>query len=743
MKRALPSMLFICIFILSSVNPLHGYAMQSSSPELTKVIYDDALATGWDNWSWAQVDLANSTPVHSGTHSVAVTFGGWQGLYLHKAGLDTLGTTHLRFFIHGGTSGGQQMNVFMNLDVNGQDQNGPAVSVPPPPANNWAEVQIPLSQLNPTNATITGITWQSSTSGTQPRMYFDDIALESAESPDGPQLSQGSLTPRSAPADGLTTLLVRAKVTDPQGAADIASVTLDASKLGRGTVLLKDDGRSNDGQANDGVFGAALTIAPSTPTGEQKLLLTAQDLEGHTAYLPLGTISILAPPGGAFPAALPQHIGWGSDAWSETAGQDWQVNSGVPWNYVYQYITYNWETWGTNFVARFVQQAWDKNFVPMVTVYLMLDTPPTCGEGGSCYATKLKNASAVKTYLDSLQRAADQTKGTKLVIFNLEPDFYGYMQQLSNDPGRPAGVQPNDPSSYPVALNINGYANTLAGFGRYVVDMIHARASNALVAPMASMWATNGDPQSVTDGQAIEMGRQTAAFIDAMGGAQADLLVVEWSDRDAGSGLRPWWDDTDQETPRPTRAILWENALSHAGGKRLLLWQIPVGNMSLDNTCDHYQDNRAAYLFSHPRDLVDAGAMGVLFGGGASCMTDVRTDGGFVGAQGAIAYANPPAPAGLTAGAPGGVVIPLRWDEVAVPDLWGYRVLYKLLPAGLPYTYDVRRVNAINLLLPQAGNWEIRVVAYDAMGNVSTPSSPVTVSTAINAQTVYLPITSR
>ncbi len=46
--------------------------------------------------------------------------------------------------------------------------------------------------------------------------------------------------------------------------------------------------------------------------------------------------------------------------------------------------------------------------------------------------------------------------------------------------------------------------------------------------------------------------------------------------------------------------------------------------MSLDNTCDHYQDNRAAYLFNHPRDLVDAGVMGVLFGGGAACMTGVE-----------------------------------------------------------------------------------------------------------------------
>ena len=227
------------------------------------------------------------------------------------------------------------------------------------------------------------------------------------------------------------------------------------------------------------------------------------------------------------------------------------------------------------------------------------------------------------------------------MIFHLEPDFYGYMQQLSNSDDRPAGVQPDDPNSYPVALNVAGYPNTLAGFGRRMVDVIHATAPNALVAPMASMWATNGDPNSVTVSQVISMGQRTAAFIDAMGGAQSDLLVVEWSDRDAGSGVRPWWDDTNLTLPRPTRAILWENVLSAAAHKRLMLWQMPVGNMSLDNTCDHYRDNRAAYVFQHPRDLFDAGVFAVLFGGGAACQTQVTTDGGFVAAQGAIAYALP------------------------------------------------------------------------------------------------------
>ena len=55
--------------------------------------------------------------------------------------------------------------------------------------------------------------------------------------------------------------MVKIKVTDPQGAADVSSVTLDAAALGSGVVPLVDDGAHNDGQAGDGVYGAALVVA--------------------------------------------------------------------------------------------------------------------------------------------------------------------------------------------------------------------------------------------------------------------------------------------------------------------------------------------------------------------------------------------------------------------------------------------------------------------------------------------------
>lgn len=734
----------LCILALALLVPASGFAPLAAPLALTKVIYDDALGAGWSDWSWATVNLAATQYVHGGSKSISVAYGAWQGLYLHKAGADTLGATHLRFYLHGGGAGGQQMNLFLNLQVGGVDQNGPAVAVPPPPAGAWVEVSVPLATLNPGGATVTGITWQGSINGNQPMVYFDDIAFTSAEDPNAPQLSEGRLLPRAVPADGTTYLTVRVMVSDPQGAGDITGVTLDASALGRGTVALRDDGRSNDGAAGDGVYGAALTIAPGTTPGEAALLVSASDQAGHQSALPLGVLSVLGAAGGNIPAGLPQRIAWGSNAWSETPGDDWQVNSGVAWDYVYQYITWGWESWGGNFVSRFVNQAWGKGYVPVVTVYMILGVPPDCGETSTCYAQKLQNASTVANYLASLQRALQEANGSQPVIFNLEPDFYGYMQQLSNSATRPPGVVADQPSSYPVALNKAGYPNNLSGFGRYIVDLIHNTAPNALAAPMASMWATNGDPQSVTALGAIQMAQRTAAFIDAMGGAQADLLVVEWSDRDSGRGIRPWWDDLDQELPRPTRAILWENALSRASGKRLLLWQVPAGNMSLDNaSCNHYQDNRPAYAFSHPRDLADAGVIGVLFGGGDGCSTQVWTDGGFIAAQGAIAYANPATPGGLSASSPVGPVVGVRWNESSEPDRWGYRLVYRKLPAGSEQVLDVGRRNAASLVLPEAGAWEVRVRAYDAMKNESGLSAPVTVTTFENALRVFLPTVRR
>src|SRR5262245_19704255 len=86
-----------------------------------QVVFNDALVNGWQNWSWATVNLANSSPAHSGAKSISVTAGAWQAVYLHHDTFDSTGFKDLVFWIHGGSSGGQRLRA--QAQLNGTAQN--------------------------------------------------------------------------------------------------------------------------------------------------------------------------------------------------------------------------------------------------------------------------------------------------------------------------------------------------------------------------------------------------------------------------------------------------------------------------------------------------------------------------------------------------------------------------------------------------------------------------------------------
>jgi alpha-L-arabinofuranosidase len=145
-----------------------------------QAVYTDSLLSGWENWSWATTNLAASSPVHGGTKSIAVTTGAWQALYLHHAAFDSSSYTHLTFWIHGGSTGGQRLQV-QGL-ISGAAQ--PPVALAPLAANSWQQYSIPLSSLGVANKPNFDGFWFQDTSGTsQPAFYVDDIALVSPPPP--------------------------------------------------------------------------------------------------------------------------------------------------------------------------------------------------------------------------------------------------------------------------------------------------------------------------------------------------------------------------------------------------------------------------------------------------------------------------------------------------------------------------------------------------------------------------------
>lgn len=143
-----------------------------------QIIYDDALQNGWQNWSWATVNLANTSPVHSGADSISVTADNtssdWQALYLGVAAMDVSSYTNLTFWVNGGV-GGQSLLVQGLL--NGSSQTG--VPVGPLPANRWVQVNCSMTALSVANQTdFTGFWIQAQGASPVPTFYVDDISLQ-------------------------------------------------------------------------------------------------------------------------------------------------------------------------------------------------------------------------------------------------------------------------------------------------------------------------------------------------------------------------------------------------------------------------------------------------------------------------------------------------------------------------------------------------------------------------------------
>lgn len=145
------------------------------------VLYDDALENTWANWSWSStIDLGNTSPVHSGSKSIAVTItAAWGALYLEHSGFSSGPYSNLVFWINGGSTGGQQLQV--SGHAGGAQQlstNLPALS-----ANSWQQFSIPLAGLGLANRTdVDGIWIWDRKGAAQPIFYVDDISLSTNSS---------------------------------------------------------------------------------------------------------------------------------------------------------------------------------------------------------------------------------------------------------------------------------------------------------------------------------------------------------------------------------------------------------------------------------------------------------------------------------------------------------------------------------------------------------------------------------
>jgi hypothetical protein len=278
--------------------------------------------------------------------------------------------------------------------------------------------------------------------------------------------------------------------------------------------------------------------------------------------------------------------------------------------------------------------------IPMFTYYEILQTASNTFTGfqqGRSEVTQAATSTALMARYFADWRFLLQQVGQNVTILQIEPDFWGYAEQAGSDPtalsAAVASANPTDCGSRP---------NTIAGMGQCMVAMARKYAPHTLVGLSASAWGSNVDVELNTNPSLDVAGeaRKVASFLAACGESDADLVIVETSDRDAGfyqsaagGNKNTWWDATNATLPNFHQDFAWVKALTEALGKPALYWQTPLGNTSLPampsaSMPNQWQDNRVDYFFGHMGELAAAHAIGAAFGAGSADQTLPETDGG-------------------------------------------------------------------------------------------------------------------
>ncbi|HEX8823827.1 MAG TPA: polysaccharide deacetylase family protein [Archangium sp.] len=142
-------------------------------------LYADALGIGFSDWSWATRNLNERTTVYAGTSAISFEPDAWKALYFHHGtGIDLSRYTSLELWVHGGTSGGQQVRVQLRDGdtVLGVVQLNTALGHPIQ-AGTWQRVSIPFSSLGLSAGTLRDLYIQDTSGKDQGTLYIDDLRL--------------------------------------------------------------------------------------------------------------------------------------------------------------------------------------------------------------------------------------------------------------------------------------------------------------------------------------------------------------------------------------------------------------------------------------------------------------------------------------------------------------------------------------------------------------------------------------
>jgi hypothetical protein len=320
----------------------------------------------------------------------------------------------------------------------------------------------------------------------------------------------------------------------------------------------------------------------------------------------------------------------------------------APFGFRYQYLAggvntgNGWSTWNASgaFATFYIQDSVANGIVPVFTYYMLLQSLPGGGSESDADFANLNNTPTMTAYYNDVKLFFQKAAAfpNQPIVLHVEPDLWGYLEQrAANDDATSLSAKVSETGLPELA----GLPSTAAGFARAFVKLRDAYAPNVILGYHVSVWGTGVDialsnpPDAAVDALAL----RAAAFFNSLA-ARFDIAFGEFSDRDSGfyqyvygDGGHSWWDADDFR-----RSVRFLGGFSRAANKRIVLWQIPLGNTrmrAMANTTGHYQDNRPEWLLDEPARTHltayrDAGVVALLFGGGAggtTCACDGQGDG--------------------------------------------------------------------------------------------------------------------
>jgi hypothetical protein len=306
----------------------------------------------------------------------------------------------------------------------------------------------------------------------------------------------------------------------------------------------------------------------------------------------------------------------------------------APLGFRYQYLAggvntgQGWATWNPSgsFVSMYVADSAAHGIVPVFSYYMLLQSKPGGADEAAADLGNLQDPETMAAYWSDLELLFRRARARTPVVLHVEPDLWGYAEQASRG---------DDARTVPVTG-----VGSVAGFAQRILALRNRLAPNVLLAWHLSGWGTREDIlySKPSLAHVAALAARSARFYRSLG-AGFDVVFTDASDRDAafkekisGDGGKSWWAPGDYR-----RNVRFLATFSRAAGKRVVIWQIPLGNTLMraqDNTWGHFQDNHVQTLIGPSRAWLrayaQAGVVAFLFGGGAdgtTCACDARKDG--------------------------------------------------------------------------------------------------------------------